>query len=239
VNEADLHARHLWLVTEGKAITERLRTEPDFYDAKIAGWWVWGLCQWIGSGWCHGKSSYGKPFADGRLAHKRLPHLSDAGMGVHRPSQQLPHLSDAGRGNHYDYFAAIAKRLRGVRVCCGDWARVCGHSPTDKCGTAGVFLDPPYPAEANRNNELYAQESMTVAHDAAKWAIANGERNTMRIAFCGYEGSHEFPKSWECHEWKAAGGHAVQGGGENINATRERIWFSPHCLRNKSEQKLF
>lgn len=52
VNEADLHARHRWLVASGKERVERLRTDPDHFDAKVAGWWVWGICLWIGSGWC-------------------------------------------------------------------------------------------------------------------------------------------------------------------------------------------
>jgi hypothetical protein len=246
VNEADLHARHLWLVTEGKAITERLRTEPEFYDAKVAGWWVWGLCQWIGSGWCLGKSSYGRPFADGRLAHERLPHLGSAGRGVHRPSQKLPHLGSAGMGVHseargdiYDYFAALAERLRRVRVCCGDWSRVCGPTPTDGLGLCGVFLDPPYPTEADRDATLYSEEDLSVAHDAAEWAVEAGERKGMRIAFCGYEGSHEFPPSWECLAWKASGGYGGQKEAENVNAARERIWFSPHCLKPRQKLPLF
>lgn len=227
VNEADLHARHLWLVTSGKAHTERLRTDPDYYDCKSAGWWVWGLCQWIGSGWCSGKSSYGQPFADGRLA--------SAGMGVHRPSQQLPHLGNAGRADSLrGYFAAIAARLRGVRVCCGNWSRVCGETPTTKLGVSGVFLDPPYPTEANRDETLYAEESATVAHDAAKWAVEHGDDPMLRIALCGYEGSHVFPSSWDCVAWKARGGYASQGDGENGKATRERIWFSPSCQRERS-----
>jgi hypothetical protein len=51
VNEADLHARHRWLVAEVE-FRERMRRDPEYFDAKIAGWWVWGICQWIGSGWC-------------------------------------------------------------------------------------------------------------------------------------------------------------------------------------------
>jgi len=51
VNEADLHARHRWLVNQAE-FRERMKQDPEFFDAKIAGWWVWGLCQWIGSGWC-------------------------------------------------------------------------------------------------------------------------------------------------------------------------------------------
>ena len=64
VNEADQHARHLWLVSQ-EQFREQMKVDPDFYDAKIAGWWVWGQCIWIGSGWCA----------------KQLPHLGDAGKG--------------------------------------------------------------------------------------------------------------------------------------------------------------
>jgi hypothetical protein len=74
VNEADLHARHLWLVNVAREHVERCRTEPEYFDSKIAGWWVWGCCQWIGSGWCHHPS----------LRCPAAPHLGDAGRGVHR-----------------------------------------------------------------------------------------------------------------------------------------------------------
>jgi hypothetical protein len=52
VNEADLHARHQWLVEQALPLTEKLIADPDYYDAKVAGWWVWGICTWIGGGWC-------------------------------------------------------------------------------------------------------------------------------------------------------------------------------------------
>ena len=48
VNEADLHARHLWLVQGLPAHRERMMTEPDYFDAKIAGWWVWGSVNGLG-----------------------------------------------------------------------------------------------------------------------------------------------------------------------------------------------
>lgn len=51
VNEIDLHARHRWLVGQTE-FRERMRSDPEYFDARIAGWWVWGLCQWIGGGWC-------------------------------------------------------------------------------------------------------------------------------------------------------------------------------------------
>lgn len=52
VNEADLHARHRWLVSTAGKRMRKLRYNPHYYDPKVAGWWVWGQCLWIGSGWC-------------------------------------------------------------------------------------------------------------------------------------------------------------------------------------------
>ena len=243
VNEADLHARHLWL-TNNEEFRRRMATDPEYYDLKVAGWWVWGLCQWIGSGWCEHPEWKQLPHlgSAGMGVHRpsqQLPHLGSAGMGVHRPSQQLPHLGDAGRGGDlYDYFALLAERLRRVRVCCGDWSRVCGPTPTVKQGLTGVFLDPPYSAEAGRDNELYAVEDLSVAHVVREWAIEHGSDKRLRIALCGYDGEHDMPDAWECFEWKAKGGYSSQGETDNDNARRERIWFSPHCLRVEKQRSL-
>ena len=133
VNEDDLTARHIWLVNAGRQRLERIPADPDFYDAKIAGWWVWGICSWIGSGWCSGAGPWQN--VDGVLTkverggvRRKLPHLGDAGQGINR---QLPHLGDAGQGqcaawteHLQDIMRELADRLRRVRVCCGDWQRV-------------------------------------------------------------------------------------------------------------------
>ena len=49
VNEVDLTARHLWLLSEGARRIERCDGDPDYYDAQVAGWWCWGACSWIGA----------------------------------------------------------------------------------------------------------------------------------------------------------------------------------------------
>ncbi len=243
VNELDLHARHLWLTNAGRAQVERLREDPEWYDAKIAGWWVWGCCQWIGSGWCEHPEWQQLPHLGdaGRGVHRpsqQLPHLGNAGMGVHRPSQQLPHLGNAGRGEIHEYFALIAARLRRVRVCCGDWSRVCGPTPTVKQGLTGVFLDPPYD-QTQRDAKLYAIET-SVSAEVRKWCLENGNDKRLRIALCGYEGEgHEELEAhgWTVLNWKAKGGYSSQGSQAEQNCRRERIWFSPHCA--KSELTLF
>jgi DNA adenine methylase len=271
VNEADQHARHLWLCSQ-EEFRERMKTEPDFYDTKIAGYWVWGQCIWIGSGWCSAQLPHlGNA---GKGVNRQLPHLGDAGTGVHRKlphlgnagkgvNRQLPHLGDAGTGVHrkrphlgnagtgvecvsdptsgtreraflIEYMRELAERLRRVRVCCGDWSRICGPSPTVKLGITGVFLDPPYADEADRQEDLYATDSGDVAHAVREWALEWGEDPRMRIALCGYDGEHKMPSTWEEIAWKARGGYGSQGdadGKGRANSKKETIWFSPHCLR--------
>ena len=222
VNENDLHARHSWLVNAKAEFVARLEGDPYFYDAKIAGWWVWGICSWIGSGWCSGSGPW-------QVVNRKLVHVGDAGRGVNR---KRVHVGDAGQG---EWFAALSQRLRRVRVCSGDWARVTGDSVTIKHGLTGVFLDPPYADTAERA-EVYSQDDMQVAHQVREWAIANGDNPRLRIALCGYEGEHQMPEMWHAHKWKAQGGYGSQSNGANLNSARERIWFSPHCVPLVDEQ---
>jgi len=177
----------------------------------------------------------------GRGVNRQLPHLGDAGQGVNR---QLPHLGCAGQGVKRQlplaqYLQSLADRLRNVRVCCGDWSRVCGPCVTHKHGLTGVFLDPPYSAKADRDGELYAVESLSVAHDVREWAIEAGQRDDMRIVLAGYDGEHELP-GWRKSHWKALGGYGNQGKSDSRgkrNRHRETLWFSPACLETASESQ--
>lgn len=302
VSEVDLHARHKWLVQsdEAKAFRERMRADPHHFDARIAGYWCWGLCCWIGSGWCtppseevlqlprmgndvalragprqseqlpklsgfasgcvpessgtqpkpnrkrqrltgangghrsppqrrpiiagdnagsvgkgvHAKgqlpklsssdSVLGAP-SEGELS-QQVPWLKAGGQGANRP--QLADAYDVGRGVHsagdlgtcearrewlLDWFRRLRDRLRLVRVCCGDWSRVCSSdSVTTRLGITAVFLDPPYSAEAGRSEKLYACEDLDVAHEVRAWCQEWGKKPLMRICLAGYQGEgHE------------------------------------------------
>ena len=242
-NEADLHARHLWLVGHRERMTERLMGDADWFDAKAAGWWLWGACNWIGSGWCSGKGpwvSLDGVMTDSRQlprlssaqgVNRQLPHLSE-GRGVNR---QLPHLSE-GRGVNRKLFitewiAALSDRLRDTRIACGDWTRVTGPAVLDAGGgMTGVFLDPPY--EQAERADVYAMES-PVASDVRAWCADNGYNPTIRIVLAGYEGEHNSLQElgWQVFEWKARGGYGSQGSGRGReNASRERLWLSPNCM---------
>lgn len=226
VTELDLIARNRWFIRQ-RELLEKLRDDPEFYDCKAAGWWIWGKCSWIGSGWA-------------TMDFKKLPHLGNAGRGINR---KLPHLGDAGRGARVEWliqwFSELSYRLRDVRICNGDWSRVLGDSVTYRHGLTGVFLDPPYTDKATRTKNVYSVDCQEVGRDVAKWAIEQGNHWLMRIAVCGYEGEYEFPANWECFQWATSGGYASQGESQGrANKERERIWFSPHCL-SPSRMPLF
>lgn len=295
VNEVFLHSRHKWLVAQNESLKEKMDRDPEFFDPRIAGWWVWGQSLWIGSGWCAqpewrgrhacertpkgihrqldqkrpmlGKGGHGVhqatiaeqiPRLSGKqglerdlspseqLPHlkrsqginRKIPHLSTPGQGLNRadhgvsdrirnqhpidePWKKIPYLDGGGRGVHqseesmaelvdpwrnrpdlkgqgitarelgfeaetwqqrpeakghrgvvdradlYDYFEALAYRLKRVRVCCGDWARIMGPSPTTEIGLTGVFLDPPY--SAPDRDAVYNEDSREVAIEVRNW----------------------------------------------------------------------
>ncbi len=239
--ENDLHARHVWLVGQKNALGPKLEGDPEYFDAKIAGWWVWGMASWIGGSFCGGHGPWQVVEAEdgtrqlvrrerrsaGRLPyqtasqrhrpgrqpracpprrprHHSVATVHDGDAGVNRPVVQLATgvasitprsgwrqsrwRATATRAQlngrwHYQqnnrrrnavettaegtadnvgkpglgecgllaWMQALSERLRRVRICCGDWTRVCGgkdgdhyahfFSAGEPCG--GVFLDPP------------------------------------------------------------------------------------------------
>lgn len=229
VNENDLHARHAWLLQYKDSLPALLEGDPDYYDAKIAGWWVWGICCWIGSGWCSGQGPWQR--VQNEAGDWLLSNGAELGLGVNR---QLVHLGNKGQGVNRklgclsEWFLALAERLRNVRVCCGDWSRVCEPSVTFRHGMTGVFLDPPY--DQDERAAVYNHEDR-ISAAVRQWAIENGRNPLMRIALCGYEGEHEMPPDWTVYAWKANGGYGSQGGRGQENRHRERIWFSPACIQ--------
>jgi len=229
ISEADLRARHGWLVNRRDRLIWCLE-DPDFYDPKIAGWWVWGISQWIGNGFCSGMGNYNSngvhlsKIESGFKTSFRfcLPSISNSGHGIHKKSlwYKFP-----------EYIYALSERLRHVRIICGDWSRIVRQSITIKQGLTAVFLDPPYDRKTGRCPNIYNYET-DVSQKVRKWAIENGDNPLYRIALCGYQGEHKMPNNWKRYSWKAKGGYANQRKDrKNINRFRERVWFSPHCLK--------
>lgn len=231
VNECDLTARHAWLVSHWPDDREKLQADPSHYNAQVAGWWVWGQCAWIGSGWCSGRGPWS---SDGDRLVKRgrvrgiirqIPHLGDTGRGINR---KLPHLSR--QHGILEYMSELARRLERVRVCCGDWSRVVTRGATSypRRGPVGVLLDPPY-SGAVRTRNLYAEDDHDVSADVREWCIANGDDPRLRIVLAGYDNEHSMPEGWQEVRWTAKRAYGTTTSTDNGNRKRERLWLSPHC----------
>ena len=239
VNENDLLAMHVWLVNTGRERIAHLEADVDFYDVRVAGLWVAGICMWIGSGWCSGHGPWtsvdglltkGTP---GQGVNRQLPHLGNPGRGVNRKRQETDLMG---------YMQALSDCLRRVRVCCGDWSRVVTDGALSHGQTVGIFLDPPY-SEEIRDDTLYSTDR-TVADlsgDVRRWAIANGDNPRYRIVLCGYEGEHDMPASWRVYAYSAtrAYGQADSESANSENRHKERLWFSPACLKGGTSAGLF
>ena len=253
VSECDLVARHLSLVARRSELTERLQADPRFFDATLAGWWVWGACAWIGSGWCDGNGPWQSDGTrlvrrnQGQGINRQLPHLGTQGTGINRQlphlgtqgtgiNRQLPHLGDQGTGI-LDWMRALSSRLRRVRIACGSWERVLGDSVTWRHGVTAVFLDPPYTQGAMD----YSAGGVggAVAGAVAEWAREAGRRDDMRIALCGHAGEHDMP-GWSVLPWTGRGGYGAQGGADADDLRhQEVIWFSPACGGPAGQASLF
>jgi hypothetical protein len=103
VVHVDLGARHRWLTDpERIAALSTALQDPDWPgDAKIAGWWVWGQCCWIGGGWCDwfraGQIAHASDAGRGIQAAGQIAHAGDAGRGI-QAAGQIAHAGNAGRG---------------------------------------------------------------------------------------------------------------------------------------------
>ena len=116
-NELDFEARHDWLVDQEKGrLAPLLKGDPDWFDARIAGWWYWGVSLSGKNDWCAGRGSC--PDLAGRLG------------GRAEAAASLPLV-----------IGEASRRLKDVTIACGDWERVVAPSLLTK--HTAVFLDPP------------------------------------------------------------------------------------------------
>ena len=207
VSHIDMGARHRWLMGQREELGTALQ-DPDWPgNAKVAGWWLWGQCSWIGSGWCEWVG--------------KVPHVSDAGRGI-QAIGQVPHVNNAGRGmwttggdTALRWLGQLASRMERVRVVHGDWSR-CLNNHYGGTDTA-IFFDPPY-AEYEG---VYCVDP--VAQDVAEWAVRRGLE--IRIAICGHRGDYTLD-GWTVVDWDRK--RLTYSGSSTTD--QECVWFSPSCL---------
>jgi len=100
VNHADLIARKRKLNLNTETLLERLCADDEYYDPKLAGYYIWAASCWIGAGLiCPGQRPNLANAGKGVHAKGQRPNLANAGKGVHAKGQR-PNLANAGKGVH-------------------------------------------------------------------------------------------------------------------------------------------
>jgi len=208
VNEAELRATEGWLRWRLSSLLARLEADIGYYDAEIAGRWVWAMACWIGSGYF--KAMKGNYHGQPRAAPYSV---------FYRPDRQQELVT---------WLHELQARLACVRVLCGDWTRVLGPG-TLRTGTGamiGVFLDPPYRGSDLTVTAYAVGAGAHVAAAVEQWCRKAGACPNLRIALCGHVGDYDLP-GWQQVRWVGKSGYASS---KNTNRQRECVWFSPACL---------
>ena len=257
--EIDLFARHGWLVNRAERLKWSLE-DPDFYDAKIAGWWCWGACNWIGSGWCQGVGPWSSNGANittnrklphlsnaGQGINRKLPHLGDAGQGINRQlphlgdagrgiNRQLPHLGDAGQGSEHPRTTFIRDWMQALHARMKDVRVCCG----DWARTVKDSVTTRHGLTGLFLDPPYTKGAMDYAAGGVgtdlpmqvqAWCAANGQDPQLRIVLCGHAGEHDALLQ---HGWHTRTWTARKGYALTDEAVQnskdETIWCNPACV---------
>ena len=240
----DLTARHGWLKKWKKEHSIRLMEDPDYYDVKVAGWWVWGISIWIGGGWCSADWE-SRPYADCRLGGKGISAQRLTGLKDKRPLTK-DSVSGAGisaqRQDLIDIratFRVLSDRLKGIITLNRSWeaaltSTMLADTPSCADYRRAVFMDPPY-LTAARHNTIYDSDFDGSSDDTAnaswEWAKQHGERH--KIAYACHDGDFDLPAGWDKAVMSFKGVWR-----KDKNTKQDCVMFSPAC-RSAAQTDLF
>ena len=232
--EADLHARHLYLVKKSKWLHDNIYNDPEWYNTRLAAWWVWGVSHWIGRGWCEkGEKWEKKPELSINRGIESVANKKP-GIGHDRGVVSVANKKPATSGkkelvgtfldryNNLDNFLRVlSDRLIGVKVMCGDWKRVCTFCSTEYVDeNCTIFLDPPY----NGYEELYGGSGKILISEEVRNFCIEKANTKMKLILTGYETDHDELLN---HGFKKEAGFAVCSMSRKDTTKKkiEYIWY--------------
>jgi DNA adenine methylase len=152
-------------------LTGRLKADPGYYDAELAGWYAWGVRASVGRGFCMGERQHMVPCSGGLAPWPQVEVVA--------------------------YYEAISNRLRGTAVLCGDWSRPVSRPYWSLSGPTAIFLDPPYAGGSKRGDQYVHDTGEQLHRDVEAWCVETGRNQEARIALAGYVGTYpEIESAW-------------------------------------------
>lgn len=210
-NHVDLVSRRKTVVMTYDYLAEKLENDKtgEWFDPKLAGYWLWVLSTWIAI----------NP-KDGSIKTETRPNLHENALYGFYIRDRIP-----------EFLMKISERLQRTKIYYGDWDVVC-EMASSYDGPVGIFLDPPYDPQTGRSMRIYATDSESVSSMVKSWCLKNGSNPNYRIVLTGYDGEHNEVESqgWSVYKWSSRGIRTGSGGSAD-RKWLERIWVSPYCLR--------
>lgn len=220
--------RICYLVKEKENLLDRILQDDEYFDVKLAGYWLYYKGCEIGT------------IDLDSLDVEKVYASTTNGITVGR--NQL--VSSNGIHSAYNkildkeerlitWFNDLKAILENTKICCLDWKRLFneGVQWQDYGGTrkAAIFFDPPY-SNARRGG-LYRKDSYEVYKEVNEFCIKNADRKTYKIVVAGYEGEHNNLEDYGYtkYEWHAHGGYSNLGNVVSDNRLKERLWASKSC----------
>ena len=230
VTEIDLAARRAWLQQRrDDRLTNWLAGDPEHCDPKAAAWWLYVV-----------SASIAAPMERGPW-HVVDGHLTKTVSDRNGVVRGLPYVASRGKGAHLltseslsDLMGRLSRRLRHVRITCGDWARVLTPVMFNKNtlttangdGSGAVLLDPPY----TTGGDVYDDGDHGTDVSPAVTAWCEQADPTLRIVVCGYLDEHDRLLD---HGWRKIDGARTTPTFRNGDTRRERLWLSPACIEQQ------
>ena len=197
VCHVDLIAKKKYINNNYYSLAEKMKLDPEYFDIKIAGYYIWAASCWIGAG---------------LVRPTQIPHLGQNGKGI---NAQIPHLTSNGMGinaqreNLNSWFENLSKRLRKVRIVNGDYKQILGGDwQGHSWNTVGIYFDPPYSDKANRGKKIYTEDSLDIAHEVREYCIKYAKKG-FRIVLSGYFDEHQelLENGFKILQWSTQGGY--------------------------------
>ena len=266
VSHIDQGARHVWLMQQRDRLGAELQDPHWPGDAQVAGWWLWGQCSWIGSGWCEwdrkvphvsdagrgvqalGQVPHVSDAGRGVQALGKVPHVSDAGRGV-QALGQVPHVSDAGRGvQALGQVPHVSDAGMGFLTSAGRVAWKWLHELAERLERVRVVHGEWSRCLNNHYGDTdtalfldppYRSYGALYGAEAVADEVAAWAREhaDLRVCLCGHVGDYEMGDGWSVVTWKRP--RLTYSGSSTTD--KEALWFSPPCLipRETGQREMF
>ena len=227
-SHVDLMARREWLRQQWPTAVQAMQLDPEWHDARMAGWYVWvvsnaiDLTKNLRPATVDMQQAYAKAVATARQFRLDWdtqtldtpdisPVLGQQKQRVMRPRGPQDKTSD----QISMWIGGLAEHMRTWIIICKDWTSIVssrvilGTIPSEAPHVCALLLDPPYDTGVVPRGKVYAVDDTQIASTVRGWLFTPNEKDgiipwyhpRLRIILCAYEGDHDPLPDSRTYRW--------------------------------------